>query len=349
VVCAVVAVPTANKRLIRLGEDITPVWMSNEEIDFLASKKLFGFIDVTDDVVAKKLAFVNAIPTSPSFPAEVNNMISRINADNWWNYVLELEAFGTRHRNTQQGINAASWILNEMRALGANTNLTVEYELFNHNSIPQPSTITRIIGCDSSVVNEIVIIGGHEDSTSTDINNAPGADDDATGTATVMEMFRLFAQTNFCPRRTIEFHTYAGEEGGLIGSNNIAQAYNAEGINVISMVQFDMTSYLNGGTNPIALIQDYTNAQLNNFLSELLDAYVPDLPYVTNSRCGYGCSDHASWTSRGYPAAFPFEAPFGDHNPLIHTARDVNTGISEEKGARVLKLATAYLVEMALF
>jgi len=231
--------------------------------------------------------------------------------------------------------------------MGASSQLTIEYALFPHASIPQASTITRIVGCDASVRDEIVIIGGHEDSTSTNINIAPGADDDATGSATVMEVFRVLAQNNFCPRRTIEFHTYAGEEGGLIGSNNVAQTYNNNNVNVVSMVQFDMTAF--DDNEPIALIRDYTSATLNTFLTQLLDAYVPELDYVTNSACGYGCSDHAAWTSRGYHASFPFEAAFGDHNNLIHTANDTNSRISFEKGATVLKLAVAYLVEMALF
>jgi len=273
--------------------------------------------------------------------------MAQINADNWWNLVLEMEAMGTRHRTTNQGIATPSWVLEQMRSFGAGSPLTIEYQMFAHTSIPQNSTITRIVGCDASVRNEIVIIGGHEDSTSTNINVAPGADDDATGTASVMEAFRVLVQSGFCPRRTVEFHTYAGEEGGLIGSNQIAANYNSQGVNVISMVQFDMTAY--NDDEPIALIRDYTNAQLNTFLGQLLDEYVPELDYVTNSACGYGCSDHASWHNRGYPAAFPFEAAFGDHNSLIHTANDTNNRLSQAKGAAVLKLAISYLVEMALF
>jgi len=336
------------KRLISFSEDHSKaVWMTPEEIDIMSGKKEVGFMDITDYTPPKQLHYAMAIPSNPSFPANVSAMMSQIDADNWWDLVLSLEAMGTRHRTTNQGIATPGWILDRMRAFGAGTTLNVEYELFEHTSIPQDSTITRIVGCDPSVRDEVVIVGGHEDSTSTNINIAPGADDDATGTATVMEVFRVLVQSNFCPRRTLEFHTYAGEEGGLIGSNQMAANYNSNDVNVISMVQFDMTAF--DDDEPIALIRDYTSPVLNTFLGQLLDAYVPELDYVTNSACGYACSDHGAWNSRGYPAAFPFEAAFGSHNSLIHTANDTNNRLSRAKGAAMLKLAVSYLVEMALF
>ena len=78
-------------------------------------------------------------------------------------------------------------------------------------------------------------------------------------------------------------------------------------------------------------------------------------PYVTGvnwgySKCGYGCSDHASWHNAGYPASMPFESTMGDINNDIHSKNDtidapgsMGTADHAEKFAR---LGVAYLVEM---
>ncbi len=86
---------------------------------------------------------------------------------------------------------------------------------------------------------EVLIFGGHIDSTAPGMptGRAPGADDDASGSAVVLEMFRILTSSGFVPAKTIEFHGYAAEEVGLRGSQEIAAAYRAAGKSVIGMVR----------------------------------------------------------------------------------------------------------------
>src|SRR5690606_28412228 len=113
---------------------------------------------------------------------------------------------------------------------------------------------------------------------------------------------------------------YAGEEGGLLGSNDIAQDYWNQGRNVVAVFQMDMTGY-KGSANDIYLISDRTDSDLNAFVVSLLQTYQPTLLRGT-AQCDYACSDHASWDDRGFRATFPFEATFSGSNPLIHTSQD---------------------------
>jgi len=104
-----------------------------------------------------------------------------------------------------------------------------------------PSVIARIQGNDDDKAGTRIILGAHEDSVGTSSTaKAPGADDDASGTSTVLEVFRVLAQSQYKPNRTVEFHLYSAEEGGLKGSQAIAQAYYDLDIIVESMMQLDM-------------------------------------------------------------------------------------------------------------
>jgi leucyl aminopeptidase len=82
-------------------------------------------------------------------------------------------------------------------------------------------------------------------------------------------------------------------------------------------------------------------------LGRLIDEYVK-VPWGY-SRCGYGCSDHASWTANGYPASIPFESTMEDINRKIHTAQDTleSAGGDASHAVKFAKLATAFVVEMA--
>eukprot|EP00478_Filoreta_tenera_P003240 GABV01003412.1.p1 GENE.GABV01003412.1~~GABV01003412.1.p1 ORF type:complete len:181 (-),score=51.10 GABV01003412.1:26-526(-) len=155
----------------------------------------------------------------------------------------------------------------------------------------------------------------------------------------------IVQSTKFVPKRPLEFHWYAAEEVGLLGSQQVASDYARDNKNVAAMLQHDMTGYKWSG-GAVGLITDYTDASLNDFLRLVIDEYL-DIGYQ-NSRCNYGCSDHASFTKVGYPASFPFEAPFGRHNPNIHSSNDVIGNLDMTYMFEWVKMGTAFLIELSL-
>ncbi|KAF8528279.1 hypothetical protein JB92DRAFT_2656461, partial [Gautieria morchelliformis] len=95
----------------------------------------------------------------------------------------------------------------------------------------QASIITRITGTSAS--DEVVILGVHLDSTNLiPFLPAPGADDDGSGSVTILEAYRALISTGFQPNKTIEFHWYSSEEPGLLGLQVIAKAYEMAATNV---------------------------------------------------------------------------------------------------------------------
>lgn len=100
------------------------------------------------------------------------------------------------------------------------------------------SVIARIEGSTSGA--PLVVIGAHLDSinqSNPTSGRAPGADDDGTGCVNLIEAFRKLVAAGFKPANPVEFHWYAGEEGGLLGSAAISKAYAKAGTQVRSMMQ----------------------------------------------------------------------------------------------------------------
>jgi leucyl aminopeptidase len=266
--------------------------------------------------------------------------------------ILDLSAFQNRCYNQTTGINSATLIKDRWTALAAGrSDVTVEF--YNHPTAtsPQPSIILTIQG--TTLPNEIVVLGGHQDSingTCSSATIAPGADDDASGIASLTEAIRVLMTKNFKPRRTVKFMAYAAEEVGLRGSAAIAQSYRTQNINVVGVMQLDMTNYKSpiSPAFDIVMITDRTNAAQNTFVTNLVSTYQPGLS-VGTSTCGYGCSDHSSWNAQNYPASFPFEATLATDNPTIHTVNDtINQSSGNANHAlKFSRLALSFVGELA--
>jgi Peptidase family M28 len=181
--------------------------------------------------------------------------------------VLRLTQFGTRHTASSQtdpvrGIGAAtSWVFDQMQAIAATSSgrMTVQKQTFVQpiaNRIPVPTTITNVIATLQGTASpqRYYVVTGHLDSRVTDVldftSDAPGADDDASGVAAVLEMARVFATRQF--PGTLVLATVAGEEQGLYGSTFMAQQMAAAGADVQAMFSNDIigASQAHDGTRP---------------------------------------------------------------------------------------------------
>ncbi len=281
----------------------------------------------------------------------VNECLDLVSGQNIEDNILNLQGYGTRYHTKSQAVNAvldqqAKWDL----MITASGRTDVHTRIFNHVNTPMPSVIITFDGANTP--DEFVIIGGHIDSTTFgDKNFAPGADDNASGIASLNEMVRILLEKNFVPNRSIEVMAFAAEEIGLVGSAEIAEEYANNGVNVAAYVQFDMTGY-NGSSNDIYITTDwYNSSNLNLYLTDLMDHYNASGPHSFTygfTECGYGCSDHASWAANGYDAAFPFEAAMGQDNPNIHSPGDIYAFFNTpDHSVKFAKLGLEFLIEAA--
>jgi len=274
----------------------------------------------------------------------VTAMASAIDSNRIKATIDEMSQIATRYYQTPTGVSVPDWLVGKYRAL-AGSRSDIEISKYDHTTVNsrQASVVVRVLG--TSRPDEILILGSHIDSVNWSDGTrerSPGVDDNASGTATNLEIFRVLVANGAKFDRTVEIHGYAAEEIGLVGSLHMANDYKIAKKNVIAMVQQDMNLYKEPGTpDKIWFVQENTDDGFNNMLGRLVDKYA-GIAWGKGSLTA-GSSDHASWRRRGYAASFPFEHP-QDHNPHIHTSDDTTVNANAfSQAAAFGKLGLAYL------
>ena len=293
----------------------------------------------------KQMLAFNAPPIQNH--AKVNRLLPQIQAGNIKSTIQSLSSFTNRFYTSSTGKQAANWLASHWGGL-ANQHDWASVEAYNHSGWGQDSVILKITG--SHYPDEVLVMGGHLDSTSGSGTGegtvAPGADDDASGIASLTSVASAILSHDERPQRSIHIMGYAAEEVGLRGSKEIAADYKARGEQVLAALQLDMTNY-HGSTEDIVFMTDYIDSGFTQYMKQLLDTYQPDVLYG-DDRCGYACSDHASWYNQGYPATMPFESRFNGANPYIHSRNDTlaNSDAEATNSVPFARLALSFAVEM---
>jgi hypothetical protein len=287
--------------------------------------------------------------------------------------VRKLVSFGTRHTlsvqdDPERGIGAArDWMFAEMSKYAADSDgrMTVELQSYiqepDGGRIPVPTRITNVVATlrGSVAPNRVYVITGHYDSRVTDVMNAtadaPGADDDASGVAVVMEAARVLAKRDSAA--TVIFAPVAGEEQGLYGSAHLAQVLKAAGADVQAMFTNDIvgSSTADDGTRDPRTIRLFTEGvptaetpeegnirravggendsparQIGRFVRSVADNDATGMNVrVIYRRDRYlRGGDHISFLEQGYPAA-RFTEPNEDY---AHQHQDVRVEDGKQFG-----------------
>lgn len=348
-------------------------WLSPEQQvkisnEMHARGKCAGFEVLDDKVVVSARTFANElleihnqnaknlqhqylakVTTSEANPM-IQEAIKEIKSENLRETVTWLSAFPNRYHKSDQPNLPVEQMKAKIEAMLANAKMPFEVSLIDHQSTKMKSIRVRLPG--STRPDEIVVLGGHFDSVvasifgPTESKIAPGADDNASGSANLLETLRIVSQKEQ-PQRTLEFFWYAGEEAGLLGSAEIAKTYKAESKKVIAVLQLDMTLFPGSGPLTIASMTDFTSAWLRDYLVEINKTYKIGVNIVPD-KCGYGCSDHASWYRQGFSTLMPFESTMSGMNKNIHTVKDtIANGANFDHSAAFSRIALIFALDLA--
>ena len=223
-----------------------------------------------------------------------------------------------------------------------------EFESYGYTVTLQPvlgseNVIARLEGATSP--EEVLVLGAHFDT----VANTPGADDNSSGVAALLEIARVLADEPLA--RSVEFVAFTLEEPGTVGSHYYVLDAVADGMDVVGMFCFDMIGYtcptpgcqypvydsagcldvepsgVNVGNYILALVNTASQDLLTTF-SAAAETYVPELIVVTAVVAGNGAcdfftrrSDHREFWDVGYPA-IEFYDTYGSRNPYYHTPGD---------------------------
>ena len=290
---------------------------------------------------------------SRDFKPEWQNIINAVNPDSISWFIQNLENFGTRFAMHENRIDVAQWIADQFIRFGYSD---VNLEPFTINTIygsyNQANVIAQIPGL--IFPDRHVVIGAHHDSINQQggantwpeiieisMNYAPGADDNASGVAAVLEIARLVKLFNYQPSSTIRFTTFAMEELGLFGSYFNAEQLIEQNLHVAAMINSDMISY----TPSPSWNYNIVNYPQANFLTEIAYEFGIELGmnmYIDDEMMNR--SDSWAYYLVGIPSIFFIEREF---TPYYHSSNDkYEINVFPEYAQQFVKLITAVSLKM---
>jgi hypothetical protein len=320
---------------------------------------------------------------------QVESIVAEISPDRIEATIKKLVSFGTRHTlsdpdNPTRGIGAARrWIKSELETFAKDSGgrLIVEEDSFVQPiapRVPRPTTLVNLVailpGDSPASRDRWLVVSGHYDSiprpmSDTEID-APGANDDASGTAVSMELARVMSKYHF--DATIVFLAVPGEEQGLLGAAHWAEKAKGEGRNIEAMLTDDIVGNTDGGNGvrdnrrvrvfsegisateseaqarvrrSVGGENDGPSRQLARYLKEAAELYVPNFEVTLvfrRDRYGRG-GDHSPFNERGF-AAVRLTEP-NENFDRQHQKVEVRDGV--QYGDLVEKVDFGYVAQVA--
>jgi hypothetical protein len=263
------------------------------------------------------------LSTSPSGPAM--SIVSQVSDSTITRYVQRLQDFRTRYSCTDSVEASGQWIYDEFLSLGYTD---VSFDSFPIDTWVPCSIQRNVIAVKPGTANpeEVIVLGGHYDSFTRTIPGcspdtlAPGADDDASGTAIVLEAARIFSGID--TEKTLIFVAFGAEEQWMWGSYHFAEeAYN-QGMDIVLMLNMDMVANLNDDIWDIDLWGNTASMPFVELVAEMGNMYTDLIPIV---REGIYPGDAMPFWEYGYNCVYAAES---DDSPHYHLCSDTIENIS---------------------
>jgi hypothetical protein len=284
---------------------------------------------------------------------EVQKIVSDINPDSIEFFVKQLQSFGTRYALASNRDAIVEWIKDQFERMGYSD---IEIQRFScyikwgaqniDTTTWQKNVITTLPG--RTHLDEICIIGGHYDSFTWEnpMNFAPGADDNASGTAAVLEIARVMKIRDYKPKCTVKFITFAAEEFMFVG-NSGAEYYAQEAentdLNIKLMINNDMISHKYSPLERSRVAINYYSGY--EYLLEIAKIFTNQFTIVTpvDGELDSGSDSYPFW-KKGFPSIYFEEYEF---SPFWHSEQDTLGEYSMVYCAEVTKAAAALLLYAA--
>ncbi|MFQ5854403.1 MAG: M20/M25/M40 family metallo-hydrolase [Anaerolineae bacterium] len=283
----------------------------------------------------------------------IADLVARVDGDRWHDDVTTLAQFGattpdgwgTRRTLSDGNLAARDWISATLAGLGWTTSF--------HSFFMVGGMSYNVIGerTGDRYPDDIYIVGAHMDSTSPEAwTLAPGAEDNASGTAALLEIARVLQDQT--PARTIRLVAFSGEEQGLVGSEAYAtylEEVSRELDHVKGVYNMDMVGYTSNPSS-VHVVLGSRNPDTYPWMGDIRDhlvsmaaTYTTLQVYMSNSTC---CSDHAPFLFREVPAVLLIGAEYSSY-PHYHTTNDLPSYVVPAEGREIIKAVVAALAEKA--
>ncbi|KAF8142688.1 hypothetical protein K438DRAFT_1877549 [Mycena galopus ATCC 62051] len=332
-------------RLVQFSLDTEAEWITvGQKLQIKAMGQ--DYIDITDTpslgTIFQKPHFSYPPPNSTI----VAGILSHLSTVEPKSNLQHLSSYHTRYYDSESGRESSEWLKTQIIAYttkfaSEQQRSLIFIESVEHTEWKQNSIIVRISPPDALDSDPTTVIGAHIDS----INKNDPFSHSFNPVTKPMENSLGLLVAGYIPRSPLEFHFYAAEEGGLLGSQAIASSYETAGKTIRGMLQIDTIAFHKAGTREeIGVITNefQVDATLTEYLILLIDRHL-DIPWVktvypSNPGGPRPSSDHASWTRAGYQNL---------HTPDDRI--DISPEFSFEHLLQFAKLAVAFTVELSSY
>jgi hypothetical protein len=339
-----------------MGADlgVTPLDVTGDGIVVSASRE--------DVVRAVELGY-NAVPLSRPWPVpargfpeyqfihdtvtpdpSVRDVLAMVSQDSLSAYIQHLEDYGTRYVESPQAAKAGQWLLNRLLGFGYSETSFRSVSPDGKVQLAAANVVATKTG--TAVPDFRIVVGGHYDSiVSSDqgspMNIAPGADDNASGSAATLEIARILATYDL--DATVQFVLFTAEETGLHGSLEMARQFVSEGVLPENVFVINMDMIANDDFLPweILFYDDSLSRPLALLTGKIAEAYTQLIPVMAG--LSYR-SDHFPFQQAGYPAIFVHE---GGPHPNYHTVDDRLINLEMDYATEVVRVVLATVLHLA--
>ena len=268
--------------------------------------------------------FEHTYPTISQEDLRIRSLMDEVSIDSLTSTIDEMTSFHTRRYDSQMIYDVQDWLLVRMQRLGLDTVYLHDFKL---HGLGITETADNVIGVQWGTVHpeEFVVCGAHYDSYNwdgydPDTIRSPGADDNATGVAGILETARLLSQCRF--ERSILYCGFCAEECGLKGSEAFAKDCAAQQKDIVAYFNLDMTGYLEPGDDiHVHLLYTTRDSLLGSYVKNFSHIYYPEMP-IRQAWLSGGDTDYSSFNRSGYAAISPSE-DVHHMSPYIHSRDDI--------------------------
>ncbi len=295
---------------------------------------------------------VQALPSAAKaftpFSEFIEALVAKVEQSRINEWISDLVNFSTRHTLSPQNIEVAQWLQSQFKALGYND---VVFHDFTHSGVTCHNVICTKPGNPDPDKN--LIVCAHYDSRMSDSGDftsaAPGANDNASGVATLLEIARILLTIN--TKYSIRFVGFSGEEQGLIGSAAYASFLNASGVQIQLLINLDMIGHPENPADPTIIIErDIGNdvaandAPSHNFAMQMVQA-AADYTKIKTSLGPIYSSDYMPFEHFGYVCIGAYDG--ADALPFYHTVNDTLDKVDMSFCAEVTRMVLATVLTVA--
>ena len=267
--------------------------------------------------------FEHDYPVVTTEDPHIRALMDSVSLDSIRANIEHLSSYHTRRYDSHYIYDVQDWLVARYQGFGVDTVMLHDFDVPYFEQGTADNVIAVKWG--TKTPEEFVVCGAHYDSWNADgydpdTIRSPGADDNASGVAGILETARILSPYTF--DRSIIFANWCAEECGLVGSAAYARDCAEQRMDIVAYFNLDMTGYLEEGSDiHVNLMYTGQDAPLADYVKDFSHVYFPEMR-IWQDWLLWGDSDYSSFNRNGYPAIHPFE-DVDASSPYIHSRNDI--------------------------